>query len=595
MNRVLAVARSDFRRALQGRLLWGAVVLFGLMYLPSTANIAASGHRPLREFLLLTSVELFPFVLPVVAAVAAGAIAGQRAAGTDRFVLSTGTTRREFVLGTTLSRMLVTALAVAVVLGVGCGVTVRGYGPAALAPFVAAAAVVLVYAVGLTAVTVGYSAAAPSQYHTLGGLALTFAAFRPGLGLWSVVARPLFALVATGSLDHPGYETLANAPGWVRLTEHLNPLVGLFELLAWSVALVGNGTPSTGAAPQLFSLLVFVGSCLLAVRFGVSRFERADLSGTRSEEGRFGRALASVAALVDRIRVDLPAASSPRFPATPAADIARADRRRVLRSGVVLAAVLAVGVAVVPEAWYGLGPSQVVTPRERLGGLGGTMMFPLLLLSVAVGHGAIAGERSDGTVRTTLSFGVTRRAFLTGKLRARFRVTLTLVVAVLAFAGPLATLRLGQLYPLVLLALAGWTLGLGLWVTGVAVGVSAAVRSRYRALAALAAGFLVFDPGIGLWGFLVRPVLGLLTTGRFSRPPTLDTPEATPVQFVDALNPLVALNVLREAAFSAVGASRIPATAAPPLSLTVVAALTLVLSVVLTLAAGVRRFENVDL
>jgi ABC-2 type transport system permease protein len=134
-------------------------------------------------------------------------------------------------------------------------------------------------------------------------------------------------------------------------------------------------------------------------------------------------------------------------------------------------------------------PAQDATGLQRFGSLSVAWVLQVLgpLLVIVLGFNAFAGEREQGTLRQTLSLGVSARRLLSGKalaLAAALAVCLLPVLAVAAFAlvgqGSMdAALRLA------LLAL-GYALYFGIAVLGV-LAVSALVPSTRLALTLLLA------------------------------------------------------------------------------------------------------------
>src|SRR6056297_1600299 len=175
MNRVLTIARDDFRHALQDRLIWGATLLLGVMFLPSVG----AGSPPLWEHIISMMADLIPFSLVVFVAIGYNSITGERAEGIVRLVLGLSGTRRDVVLGKFLSRLFIVVVVLGLVLIVACIQTVQIYGQHALVPFWVMGGWMLVYGIVWTAITIGYSAAFSSQYRTLGALVGTYALFTP--------------------------------------------------------------------------------------------------------------------------------------------------------------------------------------------------------------------------------------------------------------------------------------------------------------------------------------------------------------------------------------------------------------------------------
>lgn len=594
MSRTLTIAREDVRRALRDRLAWAAVVLLGVMFLPSTASVARPRVHPIGEFLLLSAYELMTFVLVVVAAVGYGSVVGERTGGTIRFVLGLPGTRRDLVLGKLLSRAAIVGVALLGVLAVAYALVVRGYGKPYVASFWVTAGWMVLYGAVWSAVTVGYSAAFASQYRALGALVATYAAFSPDVGAWSVLVRPAFSLAFTGSLDAPAYETLASAPLWLRVTERLNPLIDFWQAVRWSVESVGPGTPAGGPGPHLLGTAAFLLSGAVPLVMGCCRFERADLGddGSRSRAGRLRRSLDGIAETVAGGRVAVGSRTVP----SRVRIVVGEDVRHALRNRVVIGAIALVAVLTGPRLWQTLDPDSIATVTETIAHVPERFTLPVLVLGIAAGYQAVVGERASGTARLVLGLPATRRDLVVGKALSRGMLTGLALLPVVLFAEAIVVTRFGGVYPLAFLAWAGWVLLFGVVWTSVVVGISAAVSSRFRALAAAFGTFLFFNPGgVGLWSPVVRPLVAFVFAGRFSARDFVQAADGGPLWFryVDHLNPFVALDSVRTGLFVAAGHGLPHADVTAPLFVYSVAVALLFGAASLYL--GQRRFDRAEL
>lgn len=595
MRRTLAIARTDLRRAVRDRIVWAAVVLLGLLFLPSTASITASGHRSVGDLLLTLPLDLVTFEIVVVAAVGYDAVGGERATGTVRTVLGLSATRRELVLGKLLARGAVVALAITVVLAVANVFVARGYGDPYLVPFWVMSGWMIAYGLVWTAVTIGYSAAFASRYRTLAALVGTYAVFSPSVDVWSALVRPAFALAFTGSTATPAFDGFASAPLWLRVTDRLNPLMGFFRAMQWSVAAVGPGTPTEGVAVQFFGTAVFLSFGAAGLCFGVRRFDRADLGqsgGGSSATARLRRTLGGFTPDVSLGRWRARSAS----PFGRALTVARADLRHALQNWVVAGGIALFALLVIPQLWTSLRPSTVGTAPEQVLSASDAFALPILVLGVAVGYEAIVGERESGTLRLALGLGASRRDVLLGKLGARLTLAVVALVPPLLFAQALVLTRFGDPFPLATLAVAAWLLAYALAWTAFVVGVSAAVSTRYRTLAAVFCTYLAFGPDVGLWDPVVRPLVSLLFTGNAGTyEQYVYAADSGPAWFAytDHCNPFVALQTLRDGFVVAVGHGT-EFTSAPP-ALVAVSAVVISLFATVPLVLGARRFSRADL
>jgi ABC-type transport system involved in multi-copper enzyme maturation permease subunit len=588
MSRLLTIAREDVRRAFRSRLVWGAVALLAVMFLPSIGGSARPEINPLGEFLLLLPLDLMTFSLVVVAAVGYGAVVAERVSGTAQYVLGLPATRRDFVLGKLLSRTAIVVAALVVILGIANVLVDQGYGRASVLPFWVMGGWMLGYVVVWTAVTVGYSAAFDSPYRTLAALVVTYVVFSPNVGVWRVVVRPLFALLFTGSLDPPSYETLATAPLWLRVTERLNPLSDFWAAMRWSVEAVGPGTPIGGPLPQIAGTVVFLLFGALPLLFGLRRFEGTDLGGERAGfqlGGTLWRSLWGVRG------AERSAVSRLRTRSSRLRRLATADCRHSLQNWLVVGSLAVTLLIAGPSLWTAVDASSVFTDVEVLTRVPYSLRFPVLVLGIAVGHDAVVGERTAGTDRLLLGTTVTRREIVLGKLLSRLGIVFATLSVLLLGAELLVVVRFGRPYPGAFLALVGWTLlYAGVW-TAATTGISAAVASRYRSLAVVVAVYLLFGQ---LWQQLVLPAVAFVAMGRFSIDAFVRVADPpTWFQYTDHLSPFVALGTVREGLFELAGYGTAQTALTVPLFLYSVVVLLVFAGAALVI--GERRFDRVDL
>ena len=129
------------------------------------------------------------------------------------------------------------------------------------------------------------------------------------------------------------------------------------------------------------------------------------------------------------------------------------------------------------------------------------------IVALVAAYLSVAGERESGTLRILLSLPPSRRDVVLGKFVAR--AALVVASILLAFAlGAVTSLAVYGTVPLdVALGTAALTCLLGVAFVGIAVGISASVGSRARAVA-LAVGFFVLT--VVLWSPLLLAVQVLL-------------------------------------------------------------------------------------
>jgi ABC-type transport system involved in multi-copper enzyme maturation permease subunit len=537
--------------------------------------------------------DLIPFSLVVFVAIGYHSITGERADGVIRLVLGLSGTRRDVVVGKFLARLTIVVLTLGGVLVVACIQTVRIYGIGSLVPFWVMAGWMVVYGVVWTAVTIGYSAAFASQYRTLGALVGTYAVFTPALSFYGTLVYPVFSFVFTGSSTLPDYRSLADAPWWYHLMFRLNPIQGFGRMVQWSVSMLTGQPPVIGVGFNLVGISVFIALGLLVFLGGLRRFERADLAEDKRGPTWTTRLLPTVRPRPVPISVDLPGVSLDDR--VRIGTIIRGDVGRALKNWVVQGVVVLFVLIVVPVIWTTV---RLSTKGTNIGlvsdSLEHAFFLPVLVLGTAVGYQSVVGERESNTVRFVLGLPGTRRDLVVGKLVARVGIVAGTILAVLVLAEGIVLVRLGSPHLLSFLVGAGWVLLVGVIWTTFVVGVSSAMASSYRALAVILGVYLLFSIDNGLWGAVVRPLMGLGFTGQFASPTVAHVRNRLgPVWFqvLDGLNPFVALQRVLQALQAATGSR--PPTITFPLLLYSVAII--VLFVGCTFYPGYRRFERRDL
>ncbi len=163
------------------------------------------------------------------------------------------------------------------------------------------------------------------------------------------------------------------------------------------------------------------------------------------------------------------------------------------------------------------------------------------LAALIVGYMAIVGERRSGSIKILLSLPPTREDVVAGKLLGRAGVVATAVLAAFAVALVLGLALFGEVAAGDLFGLAVATLLLGFAFVGIAVGFSAAVASRGRAMAGVVGTYLVF---LGFWDVLVGGIYRLLTGGFPASPITPDSQIEPWALALQRLNPMEAYGVV---------------------------------------------------
>lgn len=195
-------------------------------------------------------------------------------------------------------------------------------------------------------------------------------------------------------------------------------------------------------------------------------------------------------------------------------DVARKDFEDAVRSkllwGLTVAFVALLGFFMVVASVSSGGRGEA----EALGALTFVAQFAgffVPLVAMIAGYMAIVGERQSGSLRVLLSYPFSRVAVVVGKLVGRsVVVAVTILVGFVAVTGLAAGLT-GSLPVVEVLGVVGLTTVLGATFTAIAVGISAATRTRGTALAlVVGAFFLLFV----LWEGVAVGIYYVLTGGR---------------------------------------------------------------------------------
>lgn len=186
-------------------------------------------------------------------------------------------------------------------------------------------------------------------------------------------------------------------------------------------------------------------------------------------------------------------------------DFADAVRSRLLWGIVALLVVISV-----PSVLNAVG-RQGVTRKLVTESITTQLGIYVPIVAMLVAFRSVVGERESGSLRVLLGLSGTRRDVVVGKLLGRSAVVLVALVLQGLVAGLLVLVGFGAIhlgYAIALVCLVGLY---GVTWTGFAVGVSAAVASRFRAIVAVVVAFVVTTPAV--WNRYLLPAFGLLFEG----------------------------------------------------------------------------------
>lgn len=275
--------------------------------------------------------------------------------------------------------------------------------------------------------------------------------------------------------------------------------------------------------------------------------------------------------------------------------IAREDLWRVLRARTTWATFGLVALTVGVFGWLNVSSGAVsgATAVEAVADLPFHLEAYLFVLVVGLSFGAVVGEREGATLRLLLGLPGTRRDVIAGKFLSRVAAVGAALLVLLAVLAASVVVVYGQLPVVPFVVVAAWVLLYGVAWTAFAVGVSAALTSRFRVLAALVASYLLVSPLAQFWYQVVEPTAALVFTGSFSREPFIPVVEETPewALYVEALNPVVTFSRMGRWLVTLATGGQLAAPLGPVLA----SGLVVVLLGAVPAVVGARRFERADL
>lgn len=287
----IAVAKKDFRDAVQSRALWALVVVFVVLSVVSTyayveaPELLGSPGGPSFAGLLLFTVGLTGLFVPLAAIVVCyRSIAGERELGSIKLLLSLPTTRGNVYTGKVVGRGLVLAFGLGVGLVVGLAVGAALLGELEVARIVTFLAITLAFAVVYATIVVGISATTGS---TSRATTLAIGFFVVFELLWDVVPMGILYVVE-------GFSLPADVPRWALVVGQLSPsaayfssvvalLPGLTDDAAAEPAATGAGVEAAPAGAESQAVAPEIGLVILSLWLvvffvvGYVRFAAADL------------------------------------------------------------------------------------------------------------------------------------------------------------------------------------------------------------------------------------------------------------------------------------------------------------------------------
>lgn len=168
-------------------------------------------------------------------------------------------------------------------------------------------------------------------------------------------------------------------------------------------------------------------------------------------------------------------------------------RSRGLRAVVSVATVVGVAAVWLPSLALGDG----LAAERAVSFLVAPLKLAVGLTGLLAGYGAVAGPRTAGQLKLTLGLPTRRSALVLGAFVGRSAVVLVGVVVALVAASLALSAVYGSVPLRALVGFGALLALLGVSVTGLAIGLSAACSSRAAAGAAAVAAFVAFE---FLWG-----------------------------------------------------------------------------------------------
>ena len=262
----LTIARRDFADAARSKFLWGVTAVLIVATLPAFNGLLGSqiidDAADAAAFIPLS----FEFYVTPLAMIAAyRSVVGERSSGSLRLLFGHPVTRRDFVLGKTLSRITLVVTVLLIATAALAAAIFAAYGELPLLLLVVVAAYVAAYA-------------AETRLQSLTGMLGLFLVFGP-FRLWNDLAIPAAALLFTGSTS-PGISQVdpGTWPTWYLYVQRLNPMETFTMSHGFVAGLVDSTSGSVGdTTVQLFGFCVLLAWATVPLTLGFRRFDHADL------------------------------------------------------------------------------------------------------------------------------------------------------------------------------------------------------------------------------------------------------------------------------------------------------------------------------
>ncbi|ELZ27514.1 ABC transporter [Halosimplex carlsbadense 2-9-1] len=279
----VAVAKKDFRDAVQSRALWGLLAVFVVLSVLLTYSyvefpqLVSPGTDPsIGGLVFFTAGIVSLFVSLTAIVVCYKAIAGEREIGSVKLLLALPHRRRDVLFGKLLGRMAVLSLALAIGLAVGFGFAFAMLGSLDVVTVLLFLLATLLFTAVYVSVVVGISATTGS---TSRATTLAIGFFVVFEFLWDVV--PIGAVYVANGFSLP-----QQMPEWTFLVMQVPPSTAYTAVLTSLLPDVADSLPTqtfAGAGVDAFYAVPEIGFVVLAfwlvvpLAVGYYRFRGADL------------------------------------------------------------------------------------------------------------------------------------------------------------------------------------------------------------------------------------------------------------------------------------------------------------------------------
>lgn len=292
---VRAIAKKDFQDAVRSYLFWGLSAFFFLLMGLAAFAVGYFGDETTstREFVFLFS-SVTKLIIPLIAILLGWkAIAGERATGSIKVLLSLPHSRKDVILGKLLGRTAVLSVSLLIgftIAGIIVAVMLSGF---SVGEYVGFLAMTVLYGLAYVAIAVALSSLTRS---TTIAAALMFGVFVLFYVVWNTIQIGLQLLMVEGYIDGVEYTlefqgeefTQERLPDWALFIDTLDPgnayQNAITVVSSAQESDIGNQFQEAafpGGIPfyleDWFSFIILLFWIAIPVAFALYRFDRVDL------------------------------------------------------------------------------------------------------------------------------------------------------------------------------------------------------------------------------------------------------------------------------------------------------------------------------